>query len=268
MTIGKKLYQVRRSLGLTQKQMAAKVLSQTQYRRIETGLSDIKARVLVKLCAEHQLSIVDFLAEFAYQGPSNVDLHDQIMLAFLNQNCQKLKKINSRSDLENNQTHELINWLLLKLEGNNKQVLKELQRNLQRRIWQDEKWDDNTLWFFLHIMDLYDFSELTGIVQRIFNQLSLSEIKSNRTLHLLANIAISYADICYSHKNSYELETTICYLRQLPNAVEFALYKIISNYYVALLHKHNKQAKQILDLLKSCGYANYVLPVSDFVKDN
>lgn len=60
-TIGEKLRRARISLGLSQKQMAAGIVSPSFYSRVENGVSKISATNLIKILAVHNLSVAEFL---------------------------------------------------------------------------------------------------------------------------------------------------------------------------------------------------------------
>ncbi|WP_236654050.1 hypothetical protein [Lactobacillus helveticus] len=44
----------------------------------------------------------------------------------------------------------------------------------------------------------------------------------------------------------------------MPKNAEIGLAKLIADYYEALLNKKSFEAEKILDLIKACGYENYL----------
>ena len=50
----------------------------------------------------------------------------------------------------------------------------------------------------------------------------------------------------------------IHFLHEIPETIEFGLAKMIAEYYELLLDKRAIEAEEILDLIKSCGYENYL----------
>ena len=62
--IGEHLKDVRKSLGLTQAQMAGKAINRSFYSRIENGQSTVTVKDLMKIVYSHNLSMIGFLQEF------------------------------------------------------------------------------------------------------------------------------------------------------------------------------------------------------------
>ncbi|MCD5516627.1 helix-turn-helix domain-containing protein [Lactobacillus delbrueckii] len=62
--MGELLKNARLSLGLSQKEMAAEVMSVTQYSRIENDQQRIRFDDLVKILHAHQIDIVSFINQF------------------------------------------------------------------------------------------------------------------------------------------------------------------------------------------------------------
>ena len=60
MTIGKLLKQTRRSLGLTQTEMAAGIVSTSYYSKVEKNISQITADNLIGLLQYNNISVQEF----------------------------------------------------------------------------------------------------------------------------------------------------------------------------------------------------------------
>ena len=54
------------------------------------------------------------------------------------------------------------------------------------------------------------------------------------------------------------MKKVIHFLHEIPETIEFGLAKMIAEYYELLLDKRAIEAEEILDLIKSCGYGNYL----------
>ncbi len=142
----------------------------------------------------------------------------------------------------------LIDWLLAELKGKSQDFPDEDKRKLRYNVWQVERWNDDILWFFFHTLYLYKYSNLEEIINGLISKFTKNEKIEDRQLQL----------ICYKQNNRYEAKKVIRFLRKIPNKIEFGLAKMISDYYEALLDKKKADAEEILDLIKACGYENYL----------
>ena len=65
MTIGEALKQLRLHAGLTQNQMAAGLMSESFYSKVERDVHEIDANLLIELLTAHHFDVVSFLLELA-----------------------------------------------------------------------------------------------------------------------------------------------------------------------------------------------------------
>lgn len=63
MTIGEALKETRKSLGLSQTEMAYPVLTKSYYSKIERGIHEINASDLIKILEMHHIDISDFFVK-------------------------------------------------------------------------------------------------------------------------------------------------------------------------------------------------------------
>lgn len=255
MKIGRKLQQVRNLHGLTQEQMIAGVLSKSQYWRIEKGSDTIRASILIKILNQNKISVLNFFNDNDYLGVKKRKLQNAITDAYFAQDYKKLEEIKQQST--NSQIKCLIDWLLFELKGESQNFLDEEKRKLMYNVWKAEKWNDDILWFFFHILYLYNYSNLEGIINVLISKVIKNEKIEERELQLISSIAVRYLNICYEQGSKYEAKKVIRFLRKIPETVEFGLDKLIANYYEALLNKKKAEADDILDLIKACGYEEY-----------
>lgn len=99
---------------------------------------------------------------------------------------------------------------------------------------------------------------MEGIINALISKFTKNEKIEDRQLQLIASIAVRYLNICYKQNNRYEAKKVIRFLRKIPDKIEFGLAKMIADYYEALLNKKKVDAEEILDLIKTCGYENYL----------
>jgi len=65
MTIGEALKQLRLHAGLTQNQMAAGLMSESFYSKVERDVHEIDANLLIELLTAHHFDVVSFLLGLA-----------------------------------------------------------------------------------------------------------------------------------------------------------------------------------------------------------
>ena len=116
-----------------------------------------------------------------------------------------------------------------------------------------DKWDEDSLWILSYTMFIYDFNDLEGIVDSIFNKYQFHKIRDSKIIYLLAQIAINYLNICLEQDRvKAQIKRTLTFLEDLPNIDEIALYKMYGTCYQ---EKYNK--RDYANILKECGYGRY-----------
>lgn len=256
MNIGERLHQVRNLHGLTQEQMVAGIISKSQYWRIEKESNAIRASSLIKILNQNKISVLKFFKDIDDSGIKRRELQDLVTNAYFARDYKKLGKIKKQST--NLQMKRLIDWLLAELKGKSQDFPDEDKRKLRYNVWQVERWNDDILWFFFHTLYLYKYSNLEEIINGLISKFTKNEKIEDRQLQLIASIAVRYLNICYKQNNRYEAKKVIRFLRKIPDKIEFGLAKMIADYYEALLNKKKVDAEEILDLIKTCGYENYL----------
>ena len=95
MMIGKKLKGLRKSLGLTQEEMAAGIMSKSFYSKIENGKSEIKIVDLLSILEKQKISLNDFFGDLKFK---NVEI--ELIQAFNNFDTKKLHKLIESNELK------------------------------------------------------------------------------------------------------------------------------------------------------------------------
>lgn len=252
--IGEHLKDVRKSLGLTQAQMAGKAINRSFYSRIENGQSTVTVKDLMKIVYSHNLSMIGFLQEFGETEEKMAIYQDKISNAYLNKNVEMLKVLYMNQEFEDRRINQLLEYLIAKIEGHADNFeIKKLGWNFLKK----GELNEETLWLIFHVMDSYKFGDLEGLVKAIFNKYHSKDV-NNRTIHLIARIAVKYLNICFKEKVSYEIKKTIEFLQQLPDSTEFGLYKIAGIYYEKRFNHEEGELKQIISLFDKENIRNYL----------
>ena len=115
--IGEHLKDVRKSLGLTQAQMAGKAINRSFYSRIENGQSTVTVKDLMKIVYSHNLSMIGFLQEFGETEEKISSYQDKITLAYLDRNIEELKALYIKKKFKDVRINQLLEYLIAKIEG-------------------------------------------------------------------------------------------------------------------------------------------------------
>lgn len=98
MTIGEALKQIRLQAGLTQTQMAADIITESFYSKVERGVHSIDADTLINLLTAHHLDVIHFFTLIANQksvAQPHFDLVNKITFAQNRKDIRALDKIAS-----------------------------------------------------------------------------------------------------------------------------------------------------------------------------
>ena len=96
MTIGKALKQLRLHAGLTQDQMAAGIISESYYSKVERDIHNIDAKLLIDILRVHGFDVISFFNKIYHQpAKSNPDFEfmTQIDQAKKKKDLERLNKI-------------------------------------------------------------------------------------------------------------------------------------------------------------------------------
>lgn len=253
-TVGEKLRLTRLSLGLSQTEMAKRSISRSFYSRVETNESNINVGDIISILNTQGISVVDFFADFVNNHSHKRSFQEKITFSFNIKDIDGLKQLKADPDLTDIMIKQTLEYMINKLLGKSS-ITPIDKKSLKHDILQFDKWDEESLWIFSNVMDLYKFSELQGMVNSIFNHFEKSEIYEGYSLELIALIAVRYLQLCFKQKNAtLEIKKTCDYLKKLPCSNRIFFFKLAGNYYKAMSDGNQKDARNISELIKDCGY--------------
>ena len=256
MDIGEKLRQIRLLQGKTQKEMNGNYFDRSFYSRIENGENNIAAKDLIKILQKNNISVVDFLCDYGDIRPKEQIYQRRIENAYALKDIDKLKEIQNDTKYTNQIVKSIIELMIAKLENKSEKYPK-LRRTFKKYIYNLNKGDESSLWILEYSMFIYNFSDLEGIIDSIFNKYQNTKLMSDKVIQLLAKISTNYLNICLQQKKGgIQIKKTLNFIDKLPSIDEIAIYKICSAFYRAMLSKKNEDCKNILDVLNECGCNN------------
>lgn len=252
MEVGEKLRQLRLLQGKSQKDMIDGYLDRSFYSRVENNKNSIAAEDLINILQNNNISIVDFFNSFGDANPKNQIYQKKIESAFMEKDIDELKSIKEDNNFTNKIIKDVAELMLAKFE-NNSNKYGELRQRFKKYIYHLDKWDEDSLWTLSYTMFIYDFNDLEGIVDSIFNKYQFHKVRDSKIIYLLAQIAINYLKICLEQDRvKAQIKRTLTFLEDLPNIDEIALYKMYGTCYQ---EKYNKRDYE--NILKECGYGRY-----------
>ena len=149
MTIGEALKQTRLHAGLTQEEMAAGIISESFYSKVERDIHEIDANLLIRILSKHHFDVGSFFSRVNNSDNTtdpDFDLMNQISFA---QNRKDLKKLDEIAAKIANRggTCPPSFWLKFRLENayawvlhSDKRISPELKRKVKAVIM-DEDWN-------------------------------------------------------------------------------------------------------------------------------
>ncbi|WP_281829715.1 MULTISPECIES: helix-turn-helix domain-containing protein [Lactobacillus] len=115
MQIGDRLKQMRLFLGLDKKKMAAGIIDQSFYSRVENNQNEIRVETLLALLKAHNISLLDFLKDSGDTKPKNLPYQEIIEAAYSEKNAASLIAILNDPNFTNQKYKQVISLLLTDL---------------------------------------------------------------------------------------------------------------------------------------------------------
>ena len=264
--IGSKLKKLRHDLGLTQKEMAADVISVSFYSKVERGFHDIGAEELIQILEKHSVSFQEFFSE-TENGNSNDNkinyLRNQLVKAANEDNDVEIVNITDQLmqiEPQTSLTESLILQAKVISNTHNDDSLKKLTRAEKKEIKQilfQKDIDDNgylRVVLLSNIMELYTIDEATFLVKSIIRRYQNVSNIEKKVLVALSVLVINYIDLCIQDNKSSLCIEPLNFLKQLPNTIELAFTKMLGKYYEDVINDNQEEANQIKKVLINSGY--------------
>ena len=144
------------------------------------------------------------------------------------------------------------------LQNKVEELPEKLRQEMRCNILQVGIWNQKSLWELSIVMRLYNFDELTILMESIFEECSTINFDDSQTIVFLANIFSYYLIKSYKLDNLTKCQKVITYIENLPCNLEIILVKILGKYYQAKVNNNVAEINKIQNLLKSSGYEKYL----------
>lgn len=254
--IGNRLKKTRILMELTQTEMSADAISESFYSKVERNLTDINAADMTTILNAHQVSFQDFFEGEKNLLPKKRALWKKLIVAFNRQDLKSLKKINYQSIEKYNLelVYKLVN---AELTHQVNQLSPALKRKVKTDLLQIGNWNTESLWKLGIALPLYNIDELDFLIKSVFEYYRDSKFKADELI-AIANLMIGYLKECYKNGRLDLIKQVKVDLNKLPSSTWMTLPKILTNYYLTLLEANLQKATRIENVLKKCGYGDYV----------
>lgn len=254
-TIGRQLQKFRMLLGLSQTEMAASIVTESFYSKVERDKSAITIDKLVALLNKHEISLYDFFNVFDQENLPQLILHKKMYEAFDNRDLEKLKQLHK--SVKEKSARLKLELMITDIEEKVAQLPLITKEELEGIAPQLDFENLDDFWNLAIFMPLFSFEKATKVINGIEGEFKQLDFADNQITLSLMNLFIAYLNRCYKEDHSEEARRVISLAQQVPRNF-MIFHQIIIHYYQALFNKDGELAKRIIDLLKESGYQNYV----------
>lgn len=225
--------------GINQKKLAKGIMSQSYYSRIERGTGKITVTHLLKILNKNQISPVAYLQQFYPEDFKRKEYYqNELLEAVIAKDLVRLQNLLNEYQYPSSLSGHLLKAAILSLKGKNKRELKKELVQIKRKIFQFDNWNNDFLWGVLIAILIYPIQNFSKLVLSIFRKIQLKD-SNERTVELLANIAVVYAIKLKEEKKSWkEIEVATKFLEALPQNENIFIQKLIGKY-LELKHKND-----------------------------
>ncbi|QQP27902.1 helix-turn-helix domain-containing protein [Lactobacillus ultunensis] len=265
MTIGEALKQVRLHEGLTQEQMAAGIISESFYSKVERDVHQIDANLLLDILVAHHIDVGSFFSKISNQKTKqepDFDLMNQISFA---QNKRDLHKLDEITEEIKNRKEKPSFWLQFRLENayawtlhSGDQIDPELKKKV-KAIIVDENWNRTAYHYLSQAVIFLDIDDAYQLVNSAFRAYKKRPATDTFTLQFVAMIAVNFLNCCYhKHASKKYAELAIQFLRELPMDGAIGINSVLGTYYEALFNSDRATADEVADVLRKSGYVSLI----------
>lgn len=260
-TIGQVLKQYRLHTGMTQQEMAAGIVSESFYSKVERGVHDIESEKLLAILAAHKFDIDSFFKHITIPENSYFDLESKIVFAKNKKDIKELDRIKDEIDKDNS----VPQWIRFRLElayawvtHDNSQISNKLKRKMKKLV-SSEKWERTSYYLLSQIVILLDIDDAHQLVDIAYAAYNKDKKTDAATMQTVSWIAVNYLNCCYhEHVDKDYAVSSIAFLRSLPVAPEFGMCAILGTYYEALFDHDEQMKDMIIKVLKRSNYLSLI----------
>lgn len=258
MTIGGLLKSMCLHSGLTQHEMAAGLMSDSFYSKVERGVHSIDADLLLRLLAAHHFDFIKFASTMINQKAADpyFEISNQITFAQVTKDKDKLDEI---VETLPSKEDELPPWLRLQIEQAyawityfDARISPEFKERIHKLIITDD-WDASSFKFLSLTMIFLDTDVAYELANSAYAAYKKDPKTDYTTMAMIATVAVDFLNICYHrHVDKKFTKTSIDFLLYLPPDPSLGFKKMLAVYYQALFDHNQKTVDMFITILKKC----------------
>ncbi|MFK8243129.1 MULTISPECIES: Rgg/GadR/MutR family transcriptional regulator [unclassified Facklamia] len=220
MEIGEVLRSYRRSLGLTQQEMAANVLTTSYYSKVEKGYHRISAEDLFEILDLHGIKLMSFYEKY-HKNDKVLEFNRrvrEITQAYNAMDTDALNRLKNQicvSKLPNKEQQILMFLLKIVMAIINQDIdsISEQDKiEIKNKIFNLENWDDFKLTLYANVMIIYSVDANQVMIGNILTE--DLEIMNSEKQALILTILINFILICIYQK---EFHLAYYYIEKIKN---------------------------------------------------
>lgn len=256
MNVGKALKEIRKSLNYTQKQMVAGTsITVSHYSKIENDNERMQVYDLFEILNARRIDIRCFKEIYDSNNKENNVLfwEEELTKAFYSSDINRAKNA-QRHINDFNEASELkvrAKLVVAVLEDNLLKQRKELNKVISSFFINNDNWTKNQdiLKIIGNSMRVFKFETLKMLMNQLLKKYQNLYDYSLEIQKRIGSIYLNYLHILYDEKQK---ELSYVYLQELdklPDIPELAVWKLMKEYYYALLKNNVDESKEILKII-------------------
>lgn len=258
MTIGEQLKILRLAAGLTQKQMAAGIVSESYYSKVERDNQDIERNKLMEILKAHDLYSDTFFIRLSDNSEITEFTKIRYSLEAMADvpNKKRLDEIAEKIKKENFELPPDVHYMLLAdyawYYGNRDHVPEVTLPRVKEFLTKFENYSLQYLKAFIEMMSLLDLDDSYAILKRELSKYENRGLYNVFGTALVGEAATRFLRWCdlQGEINEKYARYPIDFLRRLPQSFQWGQYQIVGAYYEAVLDKNTKMAAKFEKILR------------------
>ena len=265
MKIGEALKSLRLQSGMTQTEMAADVITESAYSKVERGVHSIDADVLFKILLAHHFDPITFFMNIGYKNENNqtLDVLNRMMYAQNKKDLKALDKI--EAEIKAQYPEKIPSRLAFRL-AMSRAWITHSNKNIDPKIKKKAKklalnidWDRNAYHYLSQaciLMNIQDASRLFDIAARSYRKNPLIDLM---TITQISIMSLNFLNCCYhEHGEQKYIDEAIELVLSLPPDPAIGFFKVLALYYQALFAGNQIKLDALLQVIKATGFYSLI----------
>lgn len=276
MDIGKTLRLFRLSRGLNQEEMAAGIITESYYSKVERGLHKIDAESLFKILKIHDFNANSFFEAVKLQDKTQRTagiLLNKIAIAQNNKDLEALDKIKDeiiKNEIIKNGREETSTFVKVWLEkayvwvrGNNDNASDEMKKQA-RFLLLKNGWQTSSFYYLSQLINMFSVDEGYRLMLSAYQAYKEKKQVNSIALQYIAIASVNYLNSCWHQKGDKKYtQKIIDFLNDLPLDPVIGIEKVLASYYEALFNNDEEMKATMIKVLEKSRCLNLIKDTLD-----